>query len=92
MYLEPHATIRKANKISLSAKFDHLEIEDSTRDGFFVHYDNSESFRGTLLVFCARTGTEDFKEVISGERARLAFTDFVPRSFTAAATDAHHGG
>ena len=26
--LEPHATIRKANKISPKAKFDHLEIED----------------------------------------------------------------
>jgi len=41
--LEPHATIRKANKILPSAKFDHLEIEDCTRGGFFVHYDNGET-------------------------------------------------
>jgi hypothetical protein len=41
--LEPHATIRKANKISPSAKFDRLEIEDWTRGGFFVHYDNSQT-------------------------------------------------
>jgi hypothetical protein len=41
--LEPHATIRKANKISLSAKFDHLEIENWTRGGFFVHYDNGQT-------------------------------------------------
>lgn len=41
--LEPHAIIRKANKISLSAKFDRLEIEDCTRGGFFVHYDNGQT-------------------------------------------------
>ena len=41
--LEPHATIRKANKISPSAKFDRLEIEDWTRGGFFVHYDNGQT-------------------------------------------------
>jgi len=41
-FLEPHATIRKANKISPKAKFDHLEIEDWCRAGFFVHYDNGQ--------------------------------------------------
>jgi hypothetical protein len=41
--LEPHATIRKANKISASAKFDRLEIEDCTRGGFFVRYDNGQT-------------------------------------------------
>ena len=41
--LEPHATIRKANKISPSAKFDRLEIEDWTRGGFLVHYDNGQT-------------------------------------------------
>ncbi len=40
--LEPHATIRRANKISPKAKFDHLEIEDWCQAGFFVHYDNSQ--------------------------------------------------
>jgi hypothetical protein len=40
--LEPHSTIRRANKISPKAKFDHLEIEDWTESGFYVHYDNSQ--------------------------------------------------
>jgi hypothetical protein len=41
--LEPHSTIRAANKISPDAKFDRLEIEDWTRSGFFVHYDNGQT-------------------------------------------------
>jgi len=41
-FLEPHSTIRSANKISPDAKFDRLEIEDWTRSGFFVHYDNGQ--------------------------------------------------
>jgi hypothetical protein len=41
--LEPHATIRKANKISPKAKFDHLEIEDWCQAGFYVHYDNGQT-------------------------------------------------
>jgi hypothetical protein len=40
--LEPHATIRRANKIAAKAKFKSLEIEDWTRSGFFVHYDNAQ--------------------------------------------------
>lgn len=40
--LEPHATIRRANKISAKAQFDHLEIEDWHQSGFFVHYDNGQ--------------------------------------------------
>jgi hypothetical protein len=40
--LEPHSTIRTANKITPAAKFERLEIEDWTRSGFFVHYDNSQ--------------------------------------------------
>ena len=40
--LEPHATIRKANKISAKAKFDHLEIDDWVQGGFDVHYDNGQ--------------------------------------------------
>ena len=42
-FLEPHATIRKANKIPLKAKFDHLEIEDWCQSGFYVHYDNGQT-------------------------------------------------
>jgi hypothetical protein len=41
--LEPHATIRKANKISPKAKFDHLEIEDWCQAGFYVRYDNGQT-------------------------------------------------
>ncbi len=40
--LEPHAIIRRANKISPSAKFDHLEIDDWVRGGFYVHYDSGQ--------------------------------------------------
>ena len=40
--LEPHANIRRANKISSKARFDHLEIEDWCQAGFFVHYDNGQ--------------------------------------------------
>ena len=40
--LEPHATIRRANKISPKARFDHLEVEDWCQAGFFVHYDNGQ--------------------------------------------------
>ena len=41
--LEPHATIRKANKISSKARFDHLEIDDWCQAGFYVHYDNGQT-------------------------------------------------
>ncbi|MDQ3199151.1 MAG: hypothetical protein M3Q46_08215 [Verrucomicrobiota bacterium] len=41
--LEPHATIRRANKISTGAKFDRLEVEDWVQSGFFVHYDNGQT-------------------------------------------------
>jgi hypothetical protein len=40
--LEPHATIRKANHIAGTAKFDHLEMEDWCHAGFNVHYDNGQ--------------------------------------------------
>jgi hypothetical protein len=40
--LEPHSSIRRANKISPKAPFDHLEIEDWCKAGFFVHYNNGQ--------------------------------------------------
>ena len=40
--LEKHSNIRRANKISPKAQFDHLEIEDWCQSGFFVHYNNSQ--------------------------------------------------
>ena len=41
--LEPHGTIRRANKISPKARFQSLEIEDWCQSGFFVHYDNGQA-------------------------------------------------
>jgi hypothetical protein len=41
--LEPHATIRKASKISPKAKFNNLEIDDWCQAGFDVHYDNGQT-------------------------------------------------
>jgi hypothetical protein len=40
--LEPHTTIRRANRISPRAKFVSLEIEDWCQSGFYVHYDTGE--------------------------------------------------
>ena len=42
-FLEPHKTIRKANKISSSATVQSIEVEPETRSGFFVHYDNGQT-------------------------------------------------
>jgi hypothetical protein len=42
-FLEPHATIRKANKISPSAKIMRVELDEEPCIGFFVHYDNSQT-------------------------------------------------
>jgi len=42
-FLEPHATIRKANKIATSARPVSVEVEKELRHGFFVHYDNHQT-------------------------------------------------
>jgi hypothetical protein len=42
-FLEPHKTIRKANRISARALPVSVEIEDETRSGFFVRYDNGQT-------------------------------------------------
>src|ERR1035437_2103515 len=42
-FLEPHATIRKANKISPKAIVQTVELDDDLRHGFFVHYDNGQT-------------------------------------------------
>lgn len=42
-FLEPHATIRKANKIASGASVQSVELEDDLRHGFFVHYDNGQT-------------------------------------------------
>ncbi len=41
-FLEPHATIRKANKIVSKAMPVSVELDDELRHGFFVHYDNGQ--------------------------------------------------
>jgi hypothetical protein len=42
-FLEPHATIRKANKIAPAASVQSVELDDDLRHGFFVHYDNGQT-------------------------------------------------
>ncbi len=42
-FMEPHATIRKANKISPKAKVERVELEDWCHAGFYVHYDNGQT-------------------------------------------------
>ena len=42
-FLEPHKSIRKANKISPGAVVESVEVEDELRHGFFVHYDNGQT-------------------------------------------------
>jgi hypothetical protein len=42
-FLEPHATIRKANKIPPKATVQRVKLEDKLKHGFFVHYDNGQT-------------------------------------------------
>ncbi len=42
-FLETHAAIRKANKITIGAIPASVELEPETRSGFFVHYDNGQT-------------------------------------------------
>jgi hypothetical protein len=42
-FLEPHATIRKANKITPAASVQSVELDDDLRHGFFVHDDNGQT-------------------------------------------------
>lgn len=41
-FLEPHATIRTANKIADSATVKRVQLDDELRHGFFVQYDNGQ--------------------------------------------------
>lgn len=41
-FLEPHRTIRKANRISPKAHVERVELDGECRIGFFVHYDNGQ--------------------------------------------------
>ena len=42
-FLEPHVSIRKANKISRKAEVERVEIEDWCHSGFYVHYNNGQT-------------------------------------------------
>ena len=42
-FLEPHKTIRKANKIAAKAIVQSVELDQELRSGFFVHYDNGQT-------------------------------------------------
>jgi hypothetical protein len=42
-FLKPHGTIRKANKIAVSAKPVRVELDEEPCIGFFVHYDNGQT-------------------------------------------------
>jgi hypothetical protein len=41
-FLEPHRTIRKANRISAKAVVQRVEMDEELRHGFYVHYDTGE--------------------------------------------------
>ena len=41
-FLEPHGTIRKANKISRKAQPVQVGLDEEPCIGFFVHYDNGQ--------------------------------------------------
>jgi hypothetical protein len=42
-FLEPHTTIRKANKISSKAEIERVELDEECHEGFFVRYDNRQT-------------------------------------------------
>lgn len=41
-FLEPHNSIRNANKIASKAVLERVELDDELRHGFFVHYHNRQ--------------------------------------------------
>ncbi len=41
-FLEPHSTIRKANRISPKAEIERVEMDEEFHEGFFVYYDNGQ--------------------------------------------------
>ncbi|MFN7140442.1 MAG: hypothetical protein ACK4UN_13980 [Limisphaerales bacterium] len=42
-FLEPHKTIRKANKIKPTALVQSVELEKELKSGFVVRYDNGQT-------------------------------------------------
>ena len=41
-FLEPHRTIRKANRISRKAQVERVTVDEEFHEGFFVSYDTGE--------------------------------------------------
>lgn len=41
-FLEPHSTIRKANRIFSKAVVEKVEMDAEFHEGFFVHYNNGQ--------------------------------------------------
>jgi len=41
--LEPHETIRKANKISPQTEVERVELDEECHEGFLVHYNNGQT-------------------------------------------------
>jgi hypothetical protein len=41
-FLEPHATIRKANRIAAKAAVERVVMDGEYHEGFFVHYENGQ--------------------------------------------------
>ena len=42
-FLEPHRAVRKAGKISATARPVRVELDEEPCIGFFVHYDNGQT-------------------------------------------------
>jgi hypothetical protein len=41
-FLEPHRTIRRANRIAPKATIERVEMDEELHHGFFVHYNNGQ--------------------------------------------------
>jgi hypothetical protein len=42
-FLEPHSTIRKANRIFPKAEIERVGMDEECHEGFFVHYNNGQT-------------------------------------------------
>jgi hypothetical protein len=42
-FLEPHSTIRKANRISSKTAVERVDMDGEYHEGFFVRYDNGQT-------------------------------------------------
>src|SRR5207247_8649155 len=61
-FLEPHKTIRKANKISAKAVVERVGLDEEQRDGFFAHYDTGEVAEVPWAVLRERSPQRNSRE------------------------------